>query len=117
MTQSASTDPFVKPILDQHADHTDAASPSDPAQTRLRAEAAIEHLDVLIGAVAARLKRAAEEAHDDANAHVIATTPDEALQRLRATVLECAEALEQLQATQQHAREVGDGSAAQAETF
>ena len=76
------------------------------------ADAMLEYFDVLLGAVAVRLGLAAEHARTEK----VATTPEAALQRLRHTVLECVEALEQLQATQQRAHAVGDGSDAQAAT-
>ena len=78
----------------------------------MREDAVIEHFDVLFGAVAARLRLAAENACTG----VLASPPDEPLQRLQATVLECVEALEQLQATQRHARISGDELQVRVET-
>lgn len=60
----------------------------------------IAHFGLLLGAVTARIKRATDAAH----AESLATSSDEALQRLRWTVMECVEALEQLQAAERNAR-------------
>ena len=106
MTQSCSSGKFVKPDLDDDADrNAGAASALEPPNPYIPSDAAIEHFDVLLGAVSARLRLAVE----DARAEAIATTPGEVLRRLRATVLECVEALEQLQATQRKARRLADG--------
>ena len=76
------------------------------------ADAVLEHFDVLFGAVAKRLRLAAEDVRTE---EAFATAKAEALQRLRSTVLECVEALEQLQETQRHARISGDESRARVE--
>ena len=97
MTQSSSSDKLVKCSVDRVAN---AASASDPPSPPIPTDAAIEYFDVLLGAVVARLRFAAQDGRTDANA----TSPKVALQRLRTTVMECVEALEQLQATQGYLR-------------
>lgn len=77
-----------------------AASASDPPSLAIPSDAAIEHFDLLLGAVALRLQFAAQ----CGGAEPTVTPPKVALQRLRATVMECVEALEQLQATQRYLR-------------
>lgn len=77
-----------------------AAAASDPPSLPIPTDAAIEHFDVLLGAVVARLRFAAQDGRTDANS----TSPKVALQRLRTTVMECVDALEQLQATQRYLR-------------
>ena len=99
MTQSSSLDKLVN--LDR--DYGGAAAqpaPCTPAPPRVPLDAATEHFDLLLGAVTARLRRAADAAH----AESMATSSEAALQRLRLTVVECVEALEQLQATLQKSR-------------
>ena len=109
MTQSSFSHKFGKPHLVCDADHTaHATSASDPPTLWIPSDAAIEHFDVLLGAVGARLRQAVADARTEA----INTGEARALQRLRVVVIECVEALEQLQATQQYLRSVGDGSGA-----
>ena len=109
MTQSSSSHKFGEPHLVRDADHTaNALSASDPPTLWIPSDAAIEHFDVLLGAVGARLRQAVADARTEA----INTSEARALQRLRVVVIECVEALEQLQATQQYLRSVGDGSGA-----
>ncbi len=101
MTQSTHTDKRDKSHHDREADRsTGAASASDPPPTHAPTEAELEHFDVLLGAVTARLKLAAEDAH----AGALALPPEKALPRLRTTVLECVEALQQLLETQRCAQ-------------
>ena len=100
MTQSRQTDDFLKPTLN----YNKVAPEIDLSQSKVPSEAAIEHADVLLGAVTARLKRAVDAARDEAEARAASATPEQVLLRLRATVLECVEALEQLQTTQQYLR-------------
>ena len=97
MTQSSSSDKLVRCSVDRVAH---AATASDPLSLAIPTDAAIEHFDVLLGAVVARLGFAVQDGRADANA----TSPKVALQRLRTTVMECVEALEQLQATQRYLR-------------
>ena len=66
--------------------------------------AAIEHFDVLLGAVVERLKRAVDAAREDATAFTTSSTPQQTLLRFQTTVVECSEALQQLQATQRYLR-------------
>ena len=109
MTQSSFSHKFGKPHLVCDADHTAlAVSASDPPTRWIPSDAAIEHFDVLLGAVGARLRQAVEDARTEA----INTSEARALQRLRVVVIECVEVLEQLQATQQYLRSVGDGTGA-----
>jgi hypothetical protein len=96
VTQSSSLDKLVN--LDR--EHSGAAAQPAPSPPRVPLDAATEHFDLLLGAVTARLKRAADAAH----AESMATGSEAALQRLRVTVVECVEALEQLQATRQKSR-------------
>lgn len=101
MNTSFSSAKVVNLKFDQYADgNASKASASDPPQRLVPSDAAIEHFDVLLGAVATRLGLAVGDARTEA----MAITPEVALQRLRTTVLECAEALEQLQATQRYLR-------------
>ena len=112
MTQSSPTDEFVKPN-----DYTAGLVPaSDPPQSHGPTDAAIEHFDVLLGAVTERLELAVAAASDDPRALAAAASPEEALRRLRMTVVECVEALHQLQATQRYLRAWGDGSGARLQT-
>ena len=97
MTQSSSSDKFVKFSVDRVAG---AASASDPSSLPIPSDAAIEHFALLFAAVVERLKGAARCGCTEPTA----TPPSVALQRLRTTVMECVEALEQLQATQQYLR-------------
>ncbi len=109
MTQSSFSHKFDKRHLIRDADNTaNAVSASDPPTLWIPSDAAIEHFDVLLGAVGARLRQAVEDARIEA----INTSKERALQRLREVVLDCVEALEQLQATQEHLRSVGDESGA-----
>lgn len=117
MSQSFSLYKFERPHLDYDADcnaagKAKAVSPFNSLQPGIPTEAAIKHFDVLLEAVAVRLTLASGDARTEA----IITTPEEALQRLRATVLQCVEALEQLQATQRYLRGASDGPGARAET-
>ena len=100
MTQSSSLDKLVN----RDRDYSEAAAAPtlslSPLPPRVPLDAATEHFDLLLGAVTARLKRAADAAH----AESMATTSEAALQRLRLTVVECVEAVEQLQATRCNAR-------------
>ncbi len=108
MTQSSFSHNLAKPHLVRDADHTaSAVSASDPPLS-IPSDAATEHFDVLLGAVGARLWQAVEDARTEA----INSSEERALQRLRVVVIECVEALEQLQATQRHLRSVGDGAGA-----
>ena len=109
MTQSSFSHKFGKPHLVRDADHNAlAVSASDPPTLCIPSDAAIEHFDVLLGAVGTRLRQAVADAQTEA----INTSEEQALQRLRVIVIECVEALEQLQATQRYVRSVGDGSGA-----
>lgn len=72
----------------------------DPPAVPVPTEADLEYFDVLLGAVTARLGSAADDVHGG----TIALRPEQALQRLRTTVLECVEALQQLQATHLYAQ-------------
>ena len=76
----------------------DAASASDPPSPPIPTDAAIEHFALLFAAVVERLKGAARYGCTEPTV----TPPSVALQRLRTTVMECVEALEQLQATQRY---------------
>ena len=116
MTQSFSLYKFERPYLDRDADcnaggKAKAVSPFHSLQPGIPSEAAIEHFDVLLEAVAVRLTLASGDARTEA----IITTPEEALQRLRATVVQCVEALEQLQATQRYLRGTNQRLEAQAQ--
>lgn len=107
MTQSFFIDEFVKPKLN---DTAGLASASEHPQSHEPSEAAIEHFDVLLGAVTERLKLAVDAARDDASAQAAAAAaaPEQASRQLRMTVLECIEALQQLQATQRYLRALAD---------
>ena len=95
MTQSSSSDKLVKCSVDRVAG---AASASDPPSPPIPSDAAIEHFALLFAAVVERLKCAARCGCTEPTV----TPPNVALQRLRTTVMECVEALEQLQATQRY---------------
>ena len=97
MTQSSSSDKFGKFSVARVAD---AASASDPLSLPIPSDAAIEHFALLFAAVVERLKGAARCGCTEPTV----TPPNVALQRLRTTVMECVEALEQLQATQRYLR-------------
>lgn len=117
MSQSFSLYKFVRPHSDRGVDRSaggkgNTLSACESPKSRIPTRAEIEHFDVLLAAVAIRLTRACSEERMNADG----ATPEEALQRLRATVLECAEALQQLQATQRYLRRESDGSGAPAET-
>ncbi len=72
----------------------------DPPAAPVPTKADLEYFDVLLGAVTARLGSAVDDAHASA-----AALPSEmALRWLRTAVLECVEALQQLQATHLHAQ-------------
>ena len=105
MTQSFFIDEFVKPKLN---DTAGLASASEHPQSHEPSEAAIEHFDVLLGAVTERLKLAVDAARDDASAQAATAAPEQASRQLRMTVLECIEALQQLQATQRYLRALAD---------
>ena len=104
MSQSPLTDNLVKPTLN----YSDAVPEINLPQPGAPTEAAIEHFDVLLGAVVERLKRAVDAANEMAPALSVSATPtptaEQVSLRLRTTVLECIEALEQLQTTQQYLR-------------
>ena len=109
MTQSSASDKFGTPHLVRAADPVaHAAAAYEPPNPFIPSDAAIEHFDVLLGAVGARLRQAVADARTEA----INTSKARALQRLQGVVIDCVEALEQLQATQQYLRSVGDGSGA-----
>ena len=108
MSQSPLTDNLVKPTLN----YSDAVPEINLSQPQVPTEAAIEHFDVLLGAVVERLMRAVDAANEMGPALSVSATPtptptptaEEVSLRLRMTVLECIEALEQLQTTQQYLR-------------
>lgn len=108
MTQTFSSDQLANyPSSMRTARHNAIAmSASDSPNANVPTGAEIEHFDVLLEAVVERLEHAADGLCTDANW----TTPEQTLACLRSTVLECVEALEQLQATQRHVRSLNGGA-------
>ena len=82
----------------------------DPAEPRVPTEADIEHWDLLFSAVTQRLKLTVGESLTLMETEVDELMLRDRLRRVGTTVLECVEALEQLQATQnfRRARAVAD---------
>jgi hypothetical protein len=114
--QSFSLYKFVRPFCDRRVDRcaggkVTAVSAYESARPSIPTRAEIEHFDVLLAAVAIRLARACDDERTGTNG----AAPGEALQRLRATVLECVAALEQLQATQRYVRGESEEAGAQAD--
>jgi hypothetical protein len=104
VTQSFHTDNLDRRNTNFDGDSkASAASVADPPSVRVPSEAEIVHFDVLLDAVTSRLQRAVDGTH----AETFALRPEEAIQRLRTTVVECVEALQQLLATRRYARRLG----------